>query len=156
MMSEGEMNVKEFSTHFDGLEVLKVSPDATLPIRAHSDDAGLDLFGLEDVILSPSEGKVTRTGIAIALPRGFVGLVADRSSLAKKGIKTAGGVIDAGYRGELHIVMWNISNTPVHLRAGERIAQLLILPVATPGVKEVTAFDHETARGANGFGSTGL
>ncbi len=137
------------------LEIVRVSPEAVLPKRAHSDDAGLDLFGLEDVILSPNEGKVARTGIAIALPRGYVGLVADRSSLAKRGIKTAGGVIDAGYRGEIHIVLWNISGVPVHLKAGERIAQLLIFPISTPGVKEVKEFDHVTERGAKGFGSTG-
>lgn len=145
------MNVKDFSE----LEIVKFSPEATLPKRAHSDDAGLDLFGLEDVILSPREGKVARTGIAIALPKGYVGLVADRSSLAKKGVKTAGGVIDAGYRGEIHIVLWNISNDPIHLKAGERIAQLLIFPIATPAVNEVKEFDHETDRGAKGFGSTG-
>ena len=90
------------------LDIVRVSQEATLPTRAHSDDAGLDLYGLEDIILSPAQGKVARTGIAIALPKGFVGLVADRSSLAKRGVKTAGGVIDAGYRGELHIVLWNI------------------------------------------------
>lgn len=140
---------------FSDLEILKVSQDATLPKRAHSDDAGLDLFGLEDVILSPREGKVARTGIAIALPKGYVGLVADRSSLAKKGVKTAGGVIDAGYRGEIHIVLWNTSGEPIQLKAGERIAQLLIFPIATPSVKEVKEFDHETDRGAKGFGSTG-
>jgi dUTP pyrophosphatase len=140
---------------FKQLEILKMAPSATLPIRAHSDDAGLDLFGLEEVTLSPREGKVTRTGIAIALPKGYVGLVADRSSMAKKGIKTAGGVIDAGYRGEIHIVLWNISSEIVTLKAGERIAQLLIIPIVTPAVKEVSEFDHETARGAKGFGSSG-
>ena len=147
--------MKDFSIDFPELEILRVSPDATLPKRAHSDDAGLDLFGLEEVNLSPKEGKVARTGIAIALPRGYVGLVADRSSLAKKGVKTAGGVIDAGYRGELHIVLWNISNEPIQLKAGERIAQLLVFPISTPAVKEVKEFDHQTERGAKGFGSSG-
>src|SRR4051812_43778367 len=137
------------------LEIVKIAQSATLPVRAHSDDAGLDLFGLEEVTLSPREGKVARTGIAIALPVGHVGLVADRSSLAKRGIKTAGGVIDAGYRGEIHIVLWNISNESITLKAGERIAQLLIFPIETPAVKEVAAFDHETARGTKGFGSSG-
>lgn len=125
-----------------------------LPTRAHPDDAGLDLYSLEDVILIPGQGKVTKTGIALALPQGYVGLVADRSSMAKRGIKTAGGVIDAGYRGEIHIVLWNISTEQIQVRRGERIAQLLILPVATPAVREVNTLD-ETARGAKGFGSTG-
>jgi dUTP pyrophosphatase len=140
---------------FSSLEILRVVPEATLPVRAHSDDAGLDLFGLDDVTLSPREGKVARTGIAIALPKGYVGLVADRSSLAKRGVKTAGGVIDAGYRGELHIVLWNLSDEVQTLKSGDRVAQLLVFPVATPAVKEVKAFDHETARGTKGFGSSG-
>lgn len=136
------------------IAILRVSQEATLPTRAHPDDAGLDLYNLEDILLEAGEGKVARTGIALALPPQHVGLVADRSSLAKKGIKTAGGIIDAGYRGEIHIVLWNISGSPVHLKKGERIAQLLIIPIATPAVTEVTTLD-DTSRGTKGFGSTG-
>ena len=136
------------------VSVQRVSKEAILPTRAHSDDAGLDLYCQEDLLVEPRAGKVAKTGIAIALPKGHVGLVADRSSLAKRGLKTAGGVIDAGYRGEIHILLWNISNEPVQLRSGERIAQLLILPIATPAVQEVSSLD-ETQRGLNGFGSTG-
>ena len=138
----------------NSLKTLRVNSDATLPTRAHPDDAGLDLYGLEDVYLEVGQGKVAKTGIALALPQGHVGLIADRSSLAKKGIKTAGGVIDAGYRGEIQIVLWNISPVPVQLKRGERIAQLLILPIATPAVVEVSTLD-ETERGLGGFGSTG-
>ncbi len=97
---------------------------------------------------------MARTGIALALPEHHVGMIADRSSLAKKGLKTAGGIIDAGYRGEIQIVIWNISAEPIQLRRGERIAQMLIIPIATPAVKEVTTLD-ETARGEKGFGSSG-
>lgn len=136
------------------LEILRLSPEATLPTRAHPDDAGLDLYSLEDVLLSPGQGKVARTGVALALAQGTVGMIADRSSLAKKGIKTAGGIIDAGYRGEIQIVLWNIGREEIRLGRGERIAQMLILPIATPAVKEVTSLD-ETARGAKGFGSSG-
>ena len=136
------------------LSIQRVSKNAVLPTRAHFDDAGLDLYCLEDLLLDPAAGKVAKTGIAIALPKGHVGLVVDRSSLAKRGLKTAGGVIDAGYRGEIHILLWNISNEPIQLRSGERIAQLLILPIATPAVQEVSTLD-ETSRGLNGFGSTG-
>jgi dUTP pyrophosphatase len=138
----------------NSINILRVSSEAVLPTRAHPDDAGLDLYNLEDILLEPGQGKVAKTGIALALPAGHVGLVADRSSLAKKGIKTAGGIIDAGYRGEIHIVFWNISKDPVQLKRGERIAQLLILPMATPQVVEVTHLD-ETQRGQKGFGSTG-
>ena len=136
------------------ISVMRVHPEAVLPTRAHKDDAGLDLYCLEDLVVESGHGKVAKTGIAVALPGGHVGLVADRSSLAKKGIKNAGGVIDAGYRGEIHIVLWDISSEPIYLKRGERIAQLLILPMITPAVQEVSALD-ETQRGSKGFGSTG-
>jgi dUTP pyrophosphatase len=138
----------------NSLKILRVSSEAILPTRAHPDDAGLDLYNLEDFSLNPGQGKVARTGIAVALPPKHVGMVADRSSLAKRGIKTAGGIIDAGYRGEIHIVLWNISQDPILLRRGERIGQLMIIPIATPAPVEVDILD-ETQRGANGFGSTG-
>ncbi len=133
---------------------LKLAPDAVLPTRAHWDDAGLDLYGLEDAILLPQGGKLLRTGIALALPVGHVGMIADRSSLAKKGVKTSGGVIDAGYRGEIQVVVWNLSKEEIRLSRGERIAQLLIFPIATPAVQEVQELDS-TVRGTGGFGSTG-
>lgn len=140
--------------NYGSIQIVKTSAEAVLPTRAHPNDAGLDLYNLEDILLEPGSGKVAKTGIALALPVGHVGLVADRSSLGKRGIKTAGGVIDEGYRGEIHIVLWNISKESVHLKKGERIAQLLILPVATPAVLEVETLD-ETARGQKGFGSSG-
>lgn len=136
------------------IRVKKMAADAVLPTRAHANDAGLDLYNLEDVLLNPGEGKAIKTGIALAIPEGHVGLVADRSSLAKRGIKSAGGVIDAGYRGEVLIILWNISAAAVQLKGGERVAQLLILPVATPAVLEAVELD-ETARGERGFGSSG-
>jgi dUTP pyrophosphatase len=140
--------------NLSSVPILRVSPDAVLPTRAHPDDAGLDLYSLEDVTLEAGQGTVARTGIALALPIGHVGMVADRSSLAKRGVKTAGGIIDAGYRGEVHIVLRNLTHQAIQLKKGERIAQLLILPVATPAVQEVSSLD-ETLRGQNGFGSTG-
>lgn len=136
------------------LSVRRLDAAAVLPTRAHADDAGLDLYGLEDVALPPGQGLVARTGVAVAVPFGHVGLVCDRSSLAKRGLKTAGGVIDAGYRGEVGVVMWNISGATQQLKKGERLAQLLIIPVATPAPVEVESLD-DTARGAGGFGSTG-
>src|SRR5687767_3329381 len=114
------------------IRIMKVAPEATLPTRAHPDDAGLDLYCLEDAILAAMEGKVVRTGVAMAIPAGFVGMVADRSSMAKKGVKTSGGIIDAGYRGEIQVVLRNISKEEIRICRGERIAQLLIIPIATP------------------------
>ncbi|HAR41556.1 MAG TPA: dUTP diphosphatase [Bdellovibrionales bacterium] len=138
----------------ESIPIQKVDPKAVLPTRAHPDDAGLDLYSLEDVKITARGGTMARTGVAIALPTHHVGLIADRSSLAKKGLKTAGGVIDAGYRGEVQIVLWNLSSEDIWLKQGERIAQLLILPIATPAVKEVASLDS-TRRGEKGFGSTG-
>jgi dUTP pyrophosphatase len=136
------------------LPIRRLDPAATVPTRAHPDDAGLDLYSLEDATLAPGQGNVVRTGIAVAVPFGHVGLVCDRSSMAKRGLKTAGGVIDAGYRGELGVVLWNISGQAQSVKKGERLAQLLVLPVATPAPVEVEELGL-TARGAGGFGSTG-
>lgn len=137
-----------------GLPIKKMVPHAVLPTRAHPDDAGLDLYGLETVTIEAGQGAMLRTGIAMELPNATVGLVADRSSLAKKGLKTAGGVIDAGYRGEIQVVIRNLTSESIELQAGERIAQLLILPILTPAVVEVSDLS-ETKRGTGGFGSTG-
>jgi dUTP pyrophosphatase len=134
--------------------VQRVVSEAFLPTRAHREDAGLDLYCLEDTSLSAGSGKLVRTGIAMEIPEQHVGLVADRSSLAKKGLKVAGGVIDAGYRGEIHVVLWNLTQEEIHLKRSERIAQLLILPIVTPEVVEVSHLGS-TQRGEKGFGSTG-
>jgi len=136
------------------LPVRRLEPAATLPARAHPGDAGLDLHALEDSVVAPGEGKVLRTGIAVAIPEGHVGLVCDRSSLARRGLKTAGGVIDAGYRGEVGVVVWNLSRESQRVAKGERAAQLLVLPIAAPEPVETDVLDA-TSRGAGGFGSTG-
>ncbi len=139
---------------FSILKVLKIEPQAPLPKRAHPEDAGLDLHAFEGVRIEAGEGAVLRTAIAIALPVGYVGMIADRSSMAKRGIKTLGGVIDAGYRGEIRVVLWNLSKQTVEISAGDRIAQLLTLPIATPSVVESESLD-DTSRGSGGFGSSG-
>lgn len=136
------------------LPLKRLHPAATLPTRAHADDAGLDLYALEDASIGPGEGKLVRTGVAAAIPAGHAGLVYDRSSMAKRGLKTAGGVIDAGYRGELAVVLWNMARQAQNVKTGERIGQLLIVPIVTPKPVEVKELG-ETARGAGGFGSTG-
>lgn len=146
---------KPVGVGFPCLPIQRLHERATLPTRTHADDAGLDLYALEEIVLTPMGGALARTGIAMSLPTGWVGLVADRSSMAKRGVKTSGGVIDAGYRGEIHIVLRNLSTAEVRLNPGERIAQLLILPIATPAVIEVMTLD-ETTRGSKGFGSSGL
>lgn len=138
----------------ENLKIKRLSSDAKLPLRAHPNDAGLDLFSLTSASLPPHEPIRISTGIAMAVPEGFVGLICDRSSLGAKGIRTLGGVVDAGYRGEVQVILINLRNEPIQLRAGDKIAQMLILPVACSPVEEVSTLD-ETSRGEGGFGSTG-
>lgn len=138
------------------LQVKKLVPEAKLPIRAHSDDAGLDLYSVEEYVLAPSERRAVKTGIAVAIPSGYVGLVWDKSGLAAKaGLKTMGGVIDAAYRGEIMVIVDNLSDTPYEIEKGSKIAQLLIQKIELSEVYEVSELD-DTTRGEGGFGSTGL
>ena len=136
------------------LPLRRLSPEAILPTRAHPDDAGLDLYALEEASLEPGRGAHVRTGIAVELPAGTVGLIADRSSMARRGLKTAGGIIDAGYRGEIGVLLWNVSPETHTVKRGDRIAQLLVVSVHTPAVREVVTLQR-TERGEGGFGSTG-
>ena len=116
------------------VKVQKIKENAIIPKYAHSGDAGLDLYNLEDELIGPGRGKAIHTGISLALSKGFVGLVADRSSLAKKGLKTAGGVIDAGYRGEIIVVFRNLSDFTKWKRIFHKLSFLepLSLFVASP------------------------
>src|SRR6202046_4151490 len=142
------------------LEVLitRLDPAVPLPRYAQPGDAGVDLAAAEDVDLAPGERAVVRTGIAIALPDGFAGFVHPRSGLAARhGITlvNAPGTIDAGYRGEIKVILLNTDATrPVSLRRGDRIAQLVVQRVEHVSFREVTALPG-SARGEDGFGSTG-
>ncbi|MBU6374870.1 MAG: dUTP diphosphatase [Bdellovibrionales bacterium] len=136
------------------LKVRLLDSRATLPTRANPGDAGLDLYALESFLVEPGHGKKVKTGVALEVDAGWVGMVADRSSLASRGLKTLGGIIDAGYRGEIHVVLWNLSQEPIALNGGDRIAQLLLLPVSLASVKAVTQLS-DSVRGTGGFGSSG-
>ena len=135
-------------------KVKKLVPEAKLPTRAHANDAGLDLYSLEGATIAPGEGKVLRTGIAAEFNPGQVGMLTDRSSMAKQGFKVAGGIIDAGYTGELNVVLRNITQETLFVQAGNKIAQLLIIPILTPEVEEVKELSS-SERGSKGFGSSG-
>jgi dUTP pyrophosphatase len=138
------------------LEVIKLNPEAKLPTRAHSDDAGLDLYSVEECVIVSGERHAVKTGIAVAIPSGYVGLIWDKSGLASKaGLKTMGGVIDAAYRGEILVVVANLSDAPYEIPKDSKIAQLLIQKVELPEVCEVSELD-DTLRGDGGFGSTGI
>lgn len=136
--------------------VKKIHEDAVAPSYAHEGDAGMDLFSKEEIVLKPGERKVIGTGIAMAIPIGHVGLIWDKSGLAAKyGLKTMAGVVDSGYRGEVGVVLHNLSDKEYLVEKNSKIAQMLIQPVHSNQVIEVEDLD-ETARGDGGWGSTGL
>jgi dUTP pyrophosphatase len=140
------------------LRFRRLDPRATLPVRAHPGDAGLDLHVLEPVTLEPGARVAARTGLAVEIPAGHGGLVLPRSGLARRhgiSLVNAPGLIDAGYRGELEVLLLNTDRqAPVSLEAGDRIAQLVVVAVATPEVVEADALS-DSERGAGGFGSSG-
>lgn len=138
------------------LTVKKLISEAKLPLRAHADDAGLDLYSVEDCILEPGERRAIKTGVAMAIPVGYVGLIWDKSGVAAKGgVKTMGGVIDASYRGEVQVILSNLSDEAYKIEKGAKISQILIQKVELTEVCEVAELDA-TIRGEDGFGSTGL
>ena len=137
------------------LHIKKLHPEATLPKYALPHDAGMDIFSNETAIIGSGERRLISTGISMAIPTGFVGLVWDKSGIASKhGIKTMAGVIDSGYRGEVKILVHNLSDKSFQVEKGSKIAQLLIQPVHQLEITEVDELDN-TERGAGGFGSTG-
>jgi len=146
--------------HTGDVDVLitRLDPGVPLPAYALRGDAGADLAAAEDVDLAPGERAVVRTGIAIALPVGYAAFVHPRSGLAAKHgvtLVNAPGTIDAGYRGEIKVILLNTDVArPVSLRRGDRIAQLVVQRVEHARFREVTALPG-SARGEDGFGSTG-
>ena len=139
------------------LDVRRLDPDLPLPGYAHPGDAGLDLYAADTTTLQPGERALVPCGIAIAIPKGHVGLVNPRSGLAVDHgltVLNGPGTIDAGYRGELKVLLINLGQDAVEIRHGQRVAQLLLLPVALVDVREVDRLDV-TSRGSGGFGSTG-
>ncbi len=137
------------------LKVKRIHPEAKLPVYGHAGDAGLALFSVVDRDLAAGEVFAVPTGIQIAVPSGHVGLVWDKSGISLKSVHRLAGVIDAGYRGEVQVVMINLGRTPFPVRKGMKIAQLLVQPVAAVSVVEADTLD-DTSRGEGGFGSTGL
>ena len=139
------------------LPIRRLHPDAVVPTYAHDGDAGLDLVAVEPVELAPGERDAVPTGWAMAIPAGWVGLVHPRSGLALRHgltVANAPGTVDAGYRGEVKVLLVNLGSEPVHVDAGQRVAQLLLQRVGAARVVEVDELD-ETGRGERGFGSTG-
>jgi dUTP pyrophosphatase len=133
-------------------------PEAVAPSRAHPGDAGLDLYAAEAARLEPGERASVGTGIAVAIPDGWAGLVLPRSGLAARhgiGLVNAPGLIDPGYRGEVRVLLLNTDqDEPFEVSYGDRIAQLTLVRFEAPALEAVEDLD-ETGRGAGGFGSSG-
>lgn len=137
------------------IKVKKLHPDAQIPNIAHEGDAGCDLFATVSVTLNPGERGQVPTGLALELPLGYVALIWDKSGLSHKaGIKTLGGVVDSGYRGEYMIGAINLGSEPYTFEKGHKVAQMLIQKVESPIFEEVVELS-DTSRGEGGFGSTG-
>lgn len=134
----------------------KLTPDAIIPNYAHLGDAGLDIYSNEDTVINPGERYLVSSGWSLELPEGYVAFIKDKSGVAyKKGIIHMAGVIEYTYRGEYKILLFNTSKEPFEIKKGDKIAQLVILPVATAEIEEAHEIS-ETQRGEGGFGSTGI
>lgn len=137
---------------------VKLNEFAQMPHKAHEDDAGFDLYSCEDYLLKAHAYGAVATGICIELPRGTEGQVRPRSGLAAKNgitVLNAPGTIDAGYRGEVKVILINHSDTDFEITKGMRIAQLMVKPIFQTEFTEVSSLE-DTDRGAGGFGSSGL
>ena len=149
---------------------MKIKPDngAWLPTRAHETDAGLDLYTPIDVTVPKCKAAIAfgtkgeaqigsstiDTGVHVEVPKGYVGFIKSKSGLMVKHGLTADGTIDSGYTGAIHVKLFNHTNKDYHFKAGEKIAQLVILPIVTPDLELADELE-DTDRGNGGFGSTG-
>lgn len=151
-----EVKIPEQIKKIDSLEVPfeKLNKESKKPEKAHQEDAGLDLFANEDYSIPPYQQALIKTGIKLAIPNGYVGLIWDKSGLATQGYTTMGGVIDANYRGEIKVIFKNLSEDIAHIKKGQKIAQLLIQKIEKVNLVEKN-IDNNTDRQEKGFGSSG-
>ncbi|SHL41014.1 dUTP pyrophosphatase [Nitrosospira sp. Nsp11] len=137
------------------LKIKLLHPDAKVPTRANATDAGLDLYALDDCIVLPNQIAMVKTGVAMAIPTGYAGVIHPRSGLAiRHGVDRLAGLIDSDYRGELIVALTTVKRWQFEIKAGDRIAQLVIQKVELWNPVVVDELD-ETERGENGFGSSG-
>ena len=140
------------------IQIRRLDAELPVPAYAHPGDAGADLHTTVDVTLAPGERQLVPTGIALALPEGYVGLVHPRSGLAHRhglSVVNAPGTIDAGYRGEVQVCLVNLDpRVPITLRRGDRIAQLVVQRVEHAEFVEAAELE-QSVRGSGGYGSTG-
>jgi dUTP pyrophosphatase len=137
------------------IKIKKIHEDAVLPKYAHPGDVGLDMYSLEDYDLRPGERRIFPVGFALEFENGYAAIVKDKGSLPKNaGIHTMGGVFDAGYRGEYNANLINLGSETYSILKGDKIAQLIIYPVAIADLEEVEELS-DSERGEGRFGSTG-
>lgn len=133
---------------------VKIDPLAYLPRRAHEDDAGFDLFSPKYDLVPANGWAIIDTGVHVQIPKGFAGLIVSKSGLNMKYSITSDGLIDSGYTGSIKVKLYNHSKRSYEIRPGDKISQIVFIPIAEPALIEAT-FLEETERGDNGFGSTG-
>lgn len=140
------------------LYVKKLHPDAQIPQYAHNGDSGFDLASVEDVYIYPGQQKLVKTGLAMAIPKGYEIQIRPRSGLALKQritLTNSPGTIDSTYRGEIGVIIWNAGESPFVIAKGDRIAQAVLAPVETADIVIVDELD-KTDRGDGGYGHTGV
>lgn len=130
-----------------------VDPGSGIPTRAHKDDAGLDLYSRKSGWIMPKSRRTFGTGLHAMIEPGYVGMLTSKSGMMLKGL-TSRGTIDSGYTGEIKAVLYNHSWLPVRIKKGQKITQLVIMPIITPELEFIN-FVETTERGSGGFGSTG-
>ncbi|WP_428075772.1 dUTP diphosphatase [Candidatus Avelusimicrobium luingense] len=136
------------------IKVKKLDSQAKLPLRAHDTDSGADLFALTRTVLPPHAVTHVHTGVCVELPEQTSGIIWGKSSVESKGIKAMAGLVDAPYRGELIVCMYNLNDTEFVFEAGQKVAQLVVLPTLYPSFVQAEEIS-QTSRGSGGFGSTG-
>lgn len=137
------------------IKVKKLKENAKIPTKGHLGDAGIDFYAIEDVVFEAYSQKRVYTGVAIEIPDGFVGLIWDKSSISfNKGLKVMGGVIDAGFRGEIVLSLYNTTNTTQRIEQGHKIAQMIIQKFEDCDIVETQDLSS-TVRGEGREGSTG-
>ncbi len=136
------------------VKIKKLNSEAKLPSYGHLGDAGFDVYSMEEKVLAPGERYIFSVGFALEFPEGFVAIVKDKSSTSKAGLHTMGGVFDAGYRGEYNVQLINLSSKSYTVEQGDKIAQILIMPVERAEFIETDELS-DSSRGGGRFGSTG-
>ena len=135
---------------------VKLDFGAKEPVRFHPEDAGIDLFSMEDKIIIPYGDGLFHTGVHVELPKGTAGLLVSKSGLNVNNDITSTGLIDSNYRGEIKVKLYNHGSESFHVHKGMKISQLVIIKIGLDPVEIVDELDMNTDRGSSGFGSTGL